>query len=101
MCRRKRTGYQVTLRSCQPRFQNFGKREYRSSGGRKARQLVRMAQPAILAGPFLVPVHQNESEAEHRDNRHGASKQRDPTPIHTVAIIVLCTWAMQTGGQDD
>ena len=62
--------------------------EKNTSRSLKPGHLVRRTQTAILAWFVLVPMHQNNREAQYNENCEGSAKKRNRTPEHTVAIIV-------------
>ena len=64
------------FRSCgeSPFHQLWGDDQW-NSGRIEARQLMRVAQSAILSGLVFVPVDKDEGKADQHQNCDGASKQ--------------------------
>ena len=75
-------GLEDSFKNYKPRFRDSRNGKQRFVGALKTRHLMRVTQAAILAGPVLVPMHEDNGQAQQHQNRNGASKQRLPAPDH-------------------
>ena len=90
-------GNQYLLRNWRAPFGNSGKGQQRNVGPLQARHLVRVAQAAVPTLFIIVPMHSDNSQAQHQQEGDGASEDLR-SPVHTGPIIVLVPRRMQIAG---